>query len=346
VTARVTATSPRISVLLPCRNASATLDEAVDSILQQSVVDLEIVAVDDDSEDGTAEQLEGWARRDRRVRVLRCPHRGLIESLNAGLAACRAPLIARMDADDRSHPERLAAQAALLAEQPDLAAVGCLVEAFPLQEVGPGLALYLDWQNSLITPEAIAREIYVESPLVHPSVMMRAEWILRVGGYQDHGWPEDYDLWLRLHAAGGRFAKVPRTLFAWREHAGRLTHGDPRYAIDRFLSAKVFYLSRGPLLGRQSVIVWGAGIVGKRLSRLLLAEGVPLVAFVDIDPAKIGRTRRGLPVIGPGKFLTWWRRSPQPVLLAAVGARGARGLVRQQIDELGLVEGKDWWAVA
>ncbi len=94
------------------------------------------------------------------------------------------------------------------------------------------------------------------------------------------------------------------------------------------------------------MIVWGAGIVGKRLSRLLLAEGIPLVAFVDIDPAKIGRTRRGLPVIGPGEFLTWWRRGPRPVLLAAVGARGARGLVRQQIDELGLVEGKDWWAVA
>ncbi len=249
MTARVSATSPRISVLLPCRNAFATLDEAVNSILNQSLPNLEVVAVDDGSEDGTAEQLERWTERDRRVRVLRCPHRGLIESLNAGLAACRAPLIARMDADDRSHPERLAAQEALLADQPDLAAVGCLVEAFPLQEVGPGLALYLDWQNSLITPEAIAREIYVESPLVHPSVMMRAEWILRVKGYQDRGWPEDYDLWLRLHAAGGRFAKVPRTLFAWREHAGRLTHGDPRYAIDRFLRAKVFYLSRARCTG-------------------------------------------------------------------------------------------------
>src|SRR3990170_2264481 len=100
------AASPRISVLIPCRNARVTLDEAVDSIQQQS-----------------------------RMRVLHHPHRGLIESLNAGLAESRAPLIARMDADDRSQPDRLEAQAALLAEQPDLAAVGCLVEAFPAQEV-------------------------------------------------------------------------------------------------------------------------------------------------------------------------------------------------------------------
>jgi glycosyltransferase involved in cell wall biosynthesis len=337
---------PSISVLMPCRNAAATLDEAVESILQQTLVDLEIVAVDDGSEDGTGARLEHWAQRDSRMRVLHLPHRGLVDSLNAGLAECRAPLIARMDADDRSYSERLAGQAALLAAHPDLAAVGCLVEAFPPQDIGPGLALYLQWQNSLTTPDAIAREIYVESPLVHPSVMIRAEWIRRVGGYQDHGWPEDYDLWLRLHAAGGRFAKVPQTLFSWREHPGRLTHYDPRYAIDRFLRAKAFYLSRGPLHGRQSVIVWGAGIVGKRLSRLLLAEGQPLVAFVDIDPAKIGRTRRGLPVIGPSEFASWWERSPQPVLLAAVGARGARALVREQINDLGLVEGRDWWAVA
>jgi FlaA1/EpsC-like NDP-sugar epimerase len=94
------------------------------------------------------------------------------------------------------------------------------------------------------------------------------------------------------------------------------------------------------------VILWGAGIVGKKLSRLLVADGLAVTAFVDIDPAKIGRTRRGLPVIGPGEFRELWRRSPKPVLLAAVGARGARALVREQIISFGLVEGQDWWAVA
>ena len=340
------ATTPRVSVLLPCRNAATTVDEAVESVLRQTLDDLEVVAVDDGSTDETPARLDRWAELDPRMRLLRRPRGGLIESLNAGLAECRAPLIARMDADDRSRPERFASQAALLDSRTDLAAVGCLVEAFPPQAIGPGLKLYLDWQNSLTTAEAIAREIYVESPLVHPSVMLRAGWVRNVGGYQDHGWPEDYDLWLRLHAAGGRFAKVPQMLFDWREHPGRLTHGDPRYAIDSFLRAKSHYLSLGPLQDRQSVILWGAGIVGKKLSRLLLAEGLPLRAFVDVDPAKIGRTRRGLPVIAPQDFMTLWRQSPQPVLLATVGARGARAVVREQITALGLVEGQDWWAVA
>ncbi|MBM3121577.1 MAG: glycosyltransferase [Chloroflexi bacterium] len=342
----MTTPAPRLSVLLPCRDAATTLDEALASIFSQTFTDFEVVAVDDGSTDGSAERLEAWAQVETRLRLLRLPPRGLIEALNAGLAACRAPLIARMDADDRSHPERFAEQVRLLEADPGLAAAGCLVEAFPAAVVRPGLALYLAWLNGLTTPEAIAREIYVESPLVHPSVTMRSAWIERVGGYQEHGWPEDYDLWLRIHAAGGRFAKVPRMLFSWREHPGRLTHASARYAIESFLEAKVHYLLAGPLKGRGSILIWGAGIVGKRLSKRLLAQGAPVTAFIDIDPAKIGRTRRGLPVIAPQACLDLWQRSPDPILLAAVGARGVRPLVREQINGLGLVEGRDWWAVA
>jgi glycosyltransferase involved in cell wall biosynthesis len=322
------------------------VDEAVSSILEQTLRELEIVAVDDGSTDGTRGMLEGWARRDERVHVLARQHEGLIAALNAGIAACRAPLVARMDADDRSHPERLAQQAALLAERPDLAAVGCLVRGIPQGEVREGFRIYVEWLNGLITPEEIARQIFVESPLAHPSVMIRREWLERAGGYQDHGWPEDYDLWLRLHLLGARFAKVPEVLFDWRERPERLTRTDRRYSVENFLRAKAHYLAAGPLCDRRSVIVWGAGQMGRRLSKHLLREGAPLVAFVDIDPAKIGARKRGLPVIAPNGLPGLWRASPQPAVLAAVGARGARALIREQLTSMGLREGEDWWAVA
>lgn len=331
---------------MPCRNAASTLDEALQSILDQTWRDFEIVAIDDGSTDATRAALESWALRDRRVRVIGGPARGLVAALNTGLESARAPVIARMDADDRSHAERLAAQMALLQSRPEVAVVSCLVEAFPESEIGPGLRVYMDWVNSLVTPEDIARELFVESPLVHPSVMMRRAWVEAAGGYQEHNWAEDYDLWLRMAARGARFAKVPRALHYWREHAQRLTHTDDRYAIDAFFRAKAHYLCVGPLRGRDAVILWGAGIVGKRLSRHLLHEGAPLVAFVDIDPDKIGRQRRGLPIIAPVEVMAWWRRHSRPALLAAVGARGARPLVREQVRSLGLVEGVDWWAAA
>ena len=338
--------SPAISVLMPCYNAAATLDEAVESILGQTRKDIELIAVNDGSSDGSGDLLEAWEGRDVRVTVLQRSHEGLIEALNAGLAVCRAPLVARMDADDRAHPERLEAQAAFLAEKEEIAVVGCRVEGFPATEVREGFRIYLDWLNSLETPQEIAREIFVESPLAHPSVMMRREWLGQVGGYQDWGWPEDYDLWLRLHLAGARFAKVPRLLLAWREHPLRATRTDRRYSVENFLRAKAHYLMRGPLRGRESVLVWGAGQMGRRLSKHLLREGAPLKAFIDIDPAKIGRTRRGAPVIAPEGLPALWESIPRPVLLVAVGSRGARGLIRGQLAELGWVEAQDWWAVA
>jgi hypothetical protein len=87
-------------------------------------------------------------------------------------------------------------------------------------------------------------------------------------------------------------------------------------------------------------------MAGRRLGKHLIRQGVPLVAFVDIDPRKIGRTRRGLPVIPPEDLPAWWQRYTRPALLAAVGARGARALIRQRLQALGLREGQDWWGAA
>jgi len=337
---------PSVSVLLPCYNAAATLSEALESLAEQTLTDFEVVLVDDGSTDDSLAIAQAWADRDRRFRLICQSHRGIVGALNAGLEACLAPCVARMDADDRSHPERLARQVAFLEAHPDVVVVGCLVKGYPPEQVRQGFSVYLEWLNSLIEDSDIRREIFVESPLAHPSVTFRKDWVERVGGYQDRGWPEDYDLWLRLYLAGARFAKISEVLLDWRERPERLTRQDGRYSLENFLRAKAYYLARGPLVDREVVIIWGAGMMGRRLSKHLVRQGIPLVAFVDIDPRKIGRTRRGVPVIPPGEFPAWWGRYTSPVLLAAVGARGARPLIRAQVGRFGLREGLDWWCVA
>jgi glycosyltransferase involved in cell wall biosynthesis len=338
--------SPRVAVIMPCRDAGRTVDEAVESVLSGSFEDLEFLAVDDGSTDDTPERLASWERRDPRLRVLRQPPLGIIPALNAGLAQSDAPLVARMDADDISLADRLSRQVVYLDQAPDVAVVASLVRAFPDSEVREGFRIYVAWLNSLVSHNEITRQIFVESPLAHPSVLMRRAWVERVGGYQEHGWPEDYDLWLRLNEAGARFAKVPEVLLLWREHGDRATRVDSRYAVENFLRAKAHYLMQGPLANRDGVIVWGAGQMGKRISKHLLREGAPLAAFIDIDPTKIGRERRGRPIIPVDALEEWWGRYDRPVVLAAVGSRGARALIRQQLVDRGLVEGRDWWAVA
>ena len=337
---------PEISVLLPCYNAAATLPEALDSLQAQTFPDLEIICIDDGSTDKTLEILQAYAQKDSRFVLLAEPHRGVVGAANRGLEACRGEIIVRMDADDRCHPERTQKQRDYLLNHPDVAVVSCLVEGFPAKAVGEGFQLYYDWLNSLTTHEDITREIFVESPIANPSAAFRRRWIQDLGGYRDQGWPEDYDLWLRFYTAGARFAKVPEVLFYWREHPGRLTHQDSRYSVENFLRAKAHFLAKGPARDRDAVLVWGAGMTGRRLSKHLEREGLPLEAFVEVDQKKIGREKRGRPIIGVEDLLNLWGKYQNPILLTAVRARSAAPLIKGKLDELGLVQGSDWWRAA
>ena len=339
----MTVPPPRVSVLMPVRDAGVFLEAALRSLARQTFADFEAVVVDDGSTDGSGSILERWSENDSRLRAIHTSPRGLVAALNLGLEACRADLVARMDADDACQPRRLQAQADLLDARPEVGVASCLVRHVPVHRVGEGSRLYERWLNSLVDHDDIARERYVESPVAHPSVMVRRELLLRVGGWRDLGWPEDHDLWLRLLAAGVRFAKVPETLYWWREHPDRLTRTDPRYSTDAFLRCKAHHLARGPLVGRRAV-VWGAGRTGRRLARALLAEGAMIVGFVDIDPAKFGRRLAAGPVIAPDALPELL--AADVVVLAAVASRGARELIRERLAGMGLVEGQGFWCAA
>lgn len=336
--------TPLVSILLPVYNGATTLREALDSLWSQSMTDLEVVCVDDGSTDATADILNG--NIDPRLQVLRVDHAGLLPALNHGLRHCRGRYVARLDADDICRPQRLERQLALMEADPDIGVCGTQVEAFPAQHVAQGFQIYVDWQNSLLSHEDICREIFIESPIAHPSAMLRRTELLAMGAYQDRGWAEDYDLWLRYHAAGRRFAKVPEALVRWREHDDRATRTDSRYSIENFLRAKSHYLCSGPLADRQGLVIWGAGRTGRRLSKHLIRAGHRPDAFVDVSPRRIGSTLRDVPIIGPNQVGACWRSLARPILLAAVASRGARALIRAQLADEGLVEGQDFLCVA
>ena len=334
---------PAVSVLLPVRDGLPFLGEALASLSAQTFGDFEIVAVDDGSTDGSREVLASHGRSEPRLRVVAAAGRGLVAALNSGLAACRAPWIARMDADDRCHPERLERQLGRVRADPSVDVVSCRVRHFPEEEVAEGFRVYERWLNRLIEHDDIVRERFIESPLPHPSVLMRRRLLAAVGGYRDLDWPEDHDLWLRLAARGARFAKVPETLLFWRDHPDRLTRTDDRYRLERFLRLKAHHLARGPLAAARRVLLWGAGPTGRRLAKHLAREGSALAGFIDIDPAKIGRTLRRLPIVAFGEV---GRPEPGAVVVTAVSSRGARALIRARLARSGWVEGEDFWCAA
>jgi glycosyltransferase involved in cell wall biosynthesis len=329
---------PDVSVLLPCRDAQDTIAEALHSVLAEREVELELIVVDDGSRDQSAQVIATAAAADARVRVLRTPGVGIARALQAAADAARAPLLARMDADDVSLPGRLSAQQRALHADATLGAIGARVEAFPEAAVAEGLRRYVNWQNALLGAEDHRRQLFVESPLCHPSVMLRADAFARVGGYRDGPFPEDYDLWLRLDAAGFGLAKLPAVLLRWRHHPERATLRDPRYARERFVALKAPHLARRLLARPRPIDVWGAGPTGKQLARALEPHGVRAARFIDIDPRKIGGTARGVAVVAPPQL----HAPGAHWVVVALGARGARDLARTALDALGHREGEDY----
>lgn len=333
--------APQVSVLLPAYNAAATHGRAIASIRAQTYPDWELLVIDDGSTDATRDVAAVAAGADPRVRLLAREHGGIATALNAGLAEARGTFIARMDADDTSHPERLAEQVAWL-EAPanrDLGLVSCLVDFGGDRVASAGYALHVDWINTLVTPEQIALNRFVESPLAHPSVMFRRELIERHCGYRDGAFPEDYELWLRWLDAGVRMAKVPRVLLTWDDPPARLSRTDARYDPDAFFRVKTEWVAREVkrLRASPAVFVWGAGRWTRKRAAALANHGLKIAGYIDVDVKKITPALGGSgpPVLGMENI-------PPPgdaFVLGYVTSRGARDFTRAQLTRRGYREG-------
>ena len=335
-------TSPAISIVMPVKNAAQTLEETLESIEAQTFREFELIIIDDFSEDETLQLVKRWATRDGRFRWSPAESPGLVPSLNQALSEARAPLIARMDGDDLMLPTRLEKQRALFESDDTLGVVSCGVESFGENGIGEGFRLYDDWLNGLVSHQAMFDARFIESPLAHPSAMVRRSILLEIDGYREMGWPEDYDLWLRLFAKGVRFQKVPEVLLRWRDQPHRTSRVHHAYHPKAFQDCKISHLISGPLQSRRQIGIWGAGHWGGRLGRALMNEGYEVKFFVDIDPKKIGGTRHGMPIIA-SEGLTPDEETP---LLISVGRRGARGLIEAFLHERDFVSGRDYFALA
>lgn len=332
---------PAASILLPFHDAVNTLDECLDSIATQTFGDYEVLAVDDHSSDGSDRLVRRRGRDDGRIRLLRSPRRGLVTALNHGLSEARAGLVARMDADDIMHPERLERQFRAMTADEELVLLGCGAELFPAEAVQNGYREYMRWQNGCNSEEEIAREIYRESPFAHPGVMFRRDAVLGVGGYREGSFPEDYDLWLRLFRAGCRMRKLPETLLLWREYADRTSRRDPRYSREAFDRLRAEYLATDPriLRRRSELVFWGAGRKTRRRCSHLIGRGFAPIAWIDIDPRKIGNRLAGVPVVEPRWLAAQTRR---PFVLIYVANHGSREEIAGDLEAMGFTAGRDY----
>jgi len=206
---------PRVSVLMAVHDGAPWVKDAVASVLAQTLADLELVVLDDGSTDATPALLSGVA--DQRLRVERRPRGGLTRSLNVALGLARAPIVARLDADDVALPERLARQVAFLDAHPDVGVLGSAAREVDAE--GREVRVVRPPSDDA----ALRRALIRSNPMVHSTVAMRRHAVEAVGGYDERfAVAQDYDLWIRL-AGVTRLANLAEPLVVRRLLPGRIS---------------------------------------------------------------------------------------------------------------------------
>lgn len=214
---------PRVTVLMPVRNAAPFLREAIDSLLSQTWRDFHLLILDDGSDDGSGAIMDACAARDPRIGVEHGPPEGLVPTLNHGLDAIDTELIARADADDVNRPDRLARQVAFMDARPDVGVCGSWVEAFPPAAL---------WTMPESADELRAMGLFI-TPIHNSSAMMRRDWIARSGTRFDPTFihAEDYEFWERA-ARITNLANLPAPLVRYRRHPNQVSsqHREQQFA--------------------------------------------------------------------------------------------------------------------
>ncbi len=233
-------TAPAITVLLPVHNAGRYLRTAVESVLQQSFRDFELLVIDDGSTDAGPEIIS--AIDDPRLRVVtHTANLGLVATLNEGVELARGRYIARMDADDEMHPDRLWKQFERMETHPELAVLSTFVELMNSDGETTGV-----WDTDRMAADEHSIRALMPSAncIAHPAVMIRITALKGLRYHSERAGAEDWDLWLRMLARGHRISKLPEALLRYRVHAGSIMGGSKAVmsAERRSLRARSRYL--------------------------------------------------------------------------------------------------------
>ena len=218
---------PTVTVVLPVYNGEAFIVEAAASILTQTYTNFELLVIDDGSSDTTRDLLKPLAQSDPRLIIHAEARRGLVGTLNFGIAQARGRYIARMDADDISLPSRFAAQVDYLDKHSDCVAVGTSIIKIDADGREKSRSRL---RSSSFQPAAFPPVI---PGIAHPSAMIRTQILREVGGYRAYFYnTEDRDLWARLWQLG-RVHELPEMLLRYRVHAGSATR---QKRVDQLMS--------------------------------------------------------------------------------------------------------------
>jgi glycosyltransferase involved in cell wall biosynthesis len=277
-----------ISILIPFKNTESYIGDCLDSIVQQTYSNWELLIVDDGSTDTSYEIVQNYAHNETRIHLFRNDGNGIIEALRTAYKHAKGTFVTRMDSDDLMALNKLEQMRQALVTYGERHLALGHVRYFSEGGIGNGYKRYETWLNKLTSEGTNFDEIYKECVIPSPCWMVYKTDFDRCGGVEPNTYPEDYDLAFRFYKLGLKCIPSTEVLHHWRDYSIRTSRIDAHYAENSFLELKVNYFLELSHDKEKTLVIWGAGTKGKKVAQILIEKNIAFEWVCD-NPKKIGK---------------------------------------------------------
>ncbi|MBW8198448.1 glycosyltransferase family 2 protein [Flagellimonas abyssi] len=328
----------KVSIIIPFKDTADFLPECLDSIVNQTYIDWEVLAVNDHSTDTSLELLSSYSQRDKRIKVFQNNGNGIIPALQTAFAQSSGGFVTRMDSDDIMEPNRLEVMVnSLIKYGKGHVAVG-KVKYFSNRGISNGYQRYEEWLNQLTSTGNNFEEIYKECVIPSPCWMVYRSDFEQSEGFEPKRYPEDYDLTFRFYEHGFKIIPCDQVLHLWRDYDTRTSRTHEHYAQNYFLDIKLHYFLKLDYDKNRPLVVWGAGFKGKKIAKGLKKQGLDFIWLCD-NPKKIGKKIYGKELVHFEALQSL--KNPQSII--TVANENAQYEIRSYFSELGQLPMQDYF---
>lgn len=327
---------------MPVKDTAPYLVDCLSSIVSQTFLNWELIAVNDQSTDNSLEILETFAEKDERIKVFTNPTSGLLEALRFGYKQTSGELIHRMDSDDKMPNNKLQLMATAWQKNGKGSLITGGTEYFKDNgEVGDGFKRYDAWLREAARKQSHATEMYRECVIPSNCWLVHREDFDNVGGFEPATFPEDYDLCFRFITKGLKIVGLDEVLHFWRDREDRISRNWEVYRDNRFFELKMHYFFNFTRDFNRPLILWGAGKNGKDLAKLILQREKQFT-WISNNEKKIGKDIYGIVLSDVNHFKTL----KQAQIIIAVASPDDQAEIYSFLKENSLKSGSDYWFFA
>ncbi|MEM6642062.1 MAG: glycosyltransferase [Bacteroidota bacterium] len=330
---------PLVSIIMAVKDTASYLPACLDSILQQTYGNWELIAINDHSIDHSPEILYEYAAKDDRIMVFHSIRPKLIPTLKEGYKYANGDLINRMDSDDKMPPDKLEALVLNWEQHGEGHVIAGGTQHFTDHgDVGDGFRRYEKWLNEVAKTGTHYEQIYQECVIPSHSWIIHKNDFDRIGAFNPEVYPEDYDLCFRFYQHGLKVIGIDKVLHFWRDREDRISRTWDEYKDYRYFELKVRYFYKIDRDRSRPLMLWGAGKNGKDLAKLLLEEEESFHWVCD-NERKIGKEIYQIVLKASEKI----PEIKDPQILIAVSSPDEKEQILSQLKSWKKAPAKDFW---